>query len=292
MAQREYVIQRLINNNVVFSLDESGKEIILFGKAIGFGKKRGDTVPKEAIIKRFEMADANQRNYLTNLVETIQPVYIDLAAKIIALFEEAFAVKVNDMMIISLSDHLSNAILNKREGFEVALDILTEIKNVYPKEFRIAAQALGLIEEELGVMLSEDEAGYIVLHYLNCTTSQYRSDAKERLLFQQRLIGIVEDFYQCRLQRNSLYYTRFLTHLSFLFSRLHAKGELLDNGFTVYDLIKKQFPRLAACASRCAEMIEADFAVTISEEEKGYLAVHIKNMLQAMEKEEHHESDD
>lgn len=61
MAQREYVIQRLINNNVVFSLDESGKEIILFGKAIGFGKKRGDTVPKEAIIERFEMADANQR---------------------------------------------------------------------------------------------------------------------------------------------------------------------------------------------------------------------------------------
>lgn len=285
MQQKDYVIQKLINNNVVFSLDENGNEIILFGKAIGFNKKRGDRIAAAAVIKRFEMADPNQKNYLTNLVETIQPVYIDLAAKIISLFEENLDIKVNDMMIISLSDHLSNAVANKQEGFEVPLDILTEIKNVYPKEFRIATEALGLVEQELSVSLGEDEAGYIVLHYLNSAGSQYRSDAKERLLFQERMIDVIEGFYSCHLDRSTLYYTRFLTHLSFLYSRLHTEGALSGSGFTVYDILQKEYPRLCDCVEQCAQTIERCFATTVNEEEKGYLAIHIKNMLQAMKKE-------
>ena len=51
MAAQAYIISKLINNNIVFSTDASGDEIILFGKAIGFGKKRGDAVPADQVLR-------------------------------------------------------------------------------------------------------------------------------------------------------------------------------------------------------------------------------------------------
>lgn len=126
--QDHYVITKLINNNVVFSTDAGGREIIVFGKAVGFGKKRGEGIDNSKIIKVFEPSDTKEKNFLMNLVEDIDPVYIDITTKIIALFESRLHCKVNVMMNISLSDHIHNAVRNKQEGFQVPLDILEEVK--------------------------------------------------------------------------------------------------------------------------------------------------------------------
>ena len=41
------IIEGIINNNVVSSKDDDGKEVVVMGKGIGFGKKKGDIL-KEA----------------------------------------------------------------------------------------------------------------------------------------------------------------------------------------------------------------------------------------------------
>lgn len=75
-------------------------------------------------------------------------------------------------MNISLSDHISNAVTNKKEGLDVPLGILLEIKSAYAEEFKIATRGLDIIKEFTGVQLSEHEAGYIVLHYINSMGKQ------------------------------------------------------------------------------------------------------------------------
>lgn len=289
---KQYTITKLINNNVVFSTNESQNEVILFGKGIGFGKKRGDKIDEAVILKIFAANDDKQKNYLMNLVEDIQPVYIDVAAKIIQLFEDELHVKVNDMMNISLSDHISNAVINKKEGFELQLDILQEIIHIYPTEFAIAKKGLELIEKETGVLLSDDEAGFIVMHYINSQGNSFRSDAKFRLLFQEKLINDIEKCLQIKLDRHSLYYSRFLTHLSFLAARIHDSQMLVDDNSTLYQMIISQYPQLKACVEKNAQTIADEFHVQITDEEKGYLAIHIKNMIKAlnMKKEKDHES--
>ena len=284
MAAKEYIISRLINNNIVFSTDSSGDEIILFGKAIGFGKKRGDTVPAQQVLRVFRAVSGQERKLLTNLVEDIDSVYIDLASEITALFEQELKVKVNDIMLISLSDHISNAVFNKKEGLDVPLDILPQIIGVYPVEFAIARQGLDLIEKRVGVRLSPDEAGYIVLHYINCQGKAYRGDGKYRLLFQNKMVENVEDYYHVTLNRSSLYYHRFLTHLSFLAARIHD-GEMSDSPDSlVYDLLIEKYPELQGCIERCDQTIRTNFSVAINSEEKGYLALHIANMLRTIHK--------
>ncbi len=282
--KKQYQISRLINNNVVFSADEKGNEIIIFGKAIGFGRKRGDFVENSRIIKIFEACDVNQKRYLMNLVEDIQPIYIHIAAEIISLFESKLDTKINGMMTVSLSDHISNAVAGKREGFELPLDILPEIKNIYAKEFLIAKEGLEIIKKETGEMLSEDEAGYIVLHYINSSGKNYRSDAKFRLLFQEKMIGGIEESLRLTLDRSSFYYMRFLTHLSFLAARIHDNEMLCEENSSLYHLFISEYPELKDCVEKSAETIRREFSVQISEDEKAYLAIHINNMMKSIKR--------
>lgn len=47
-------IVKVINNNTVCVLDQKGKEQIMSGKGIGFGKKYGDTVDNTRIEKIYD----------------------------------------------------------------------------------------------------------------------------------------------------------------------------------------------------------------------------------------------
>lgn len=51
-------IIKVINNNTVCALDKKGKEQIISGKGIGFGKKRGDEVDSAQIQKIYMIADS------------------------------------------------------------------------------------------------------------------------------------------------------------------------------------------------------------------------------------------
>ncbi|MDR2024936.1 MAG: hypothetical protein LBQ71_17215 [Hungatella sp.] len=42
-------IEKVLNNNMVSAYNTEGKEIILKGKAIGFGKKKGDEVDRKLV---------------------------------------------------------------------------------------------------------------------------------------------------------------------------------------------------------------------------------------------------
>ena len=43
-------IIKVINNNVISSEDDKGKEIIVMGKGIGFGKKAGEEIDRKSIL--------------------------------------------------------------------------------------------------------------------------------------------------------------------------------------------------------------------------------------------------
>ncbi|MDX5618767.1 CAT RNA binding domain-containing protein, partial [Clostridioides difficile] len=47
------VIKKVFNNNVVFAIDNSGQEVILMGKGIGFNKFTKDLVEIDKIEKKF-----------------------------------------------------------------------------------------------------------------------------------------------------------------------------------------------------------------------------------------------
>ena len=63
---REIIIDKVINNNIISAFEESGTEVVVMGRGIGFKKKPGQTVPSEQVEKIFRMKSktlAEQLNY-------------------------------------------------------------------------------------------------------------------------------------------------------------------------------------------------------------------------------------
>ena len=276
-----YKITKLINNNVVFSKDENEKEIIIFGKAIGFSKKPGETIETSRIISIFTLQNKQERDYLTNLAENIDPLYIDIAIEIVQEFEKRLRIKVNDMMRLSLSDHISNAVSNAKENFFLKLDILYQLKGTYPQEYAIALDSLDLIEEKTGVKLPEDEAGFILLHYICSQGTIYESNGKEKANFQAAVVESIEKAYGFKINKNTFYYTRFLTHLSFFTARIKDYTLSVLGSDFVYQAAKTKYPEVVIAVENVEKIVEKTYGVKMSDEEKGYLALHILNLIKS-----------
>ena len=57
-------IIKVINNNVISSEDDKGKEIIVMGKGIGFGKKAGEEIDETKIEKVFSLPDESTSQFM------------------------------------------------------------------------------------------------------------------------------------------------------------------------------------------------------------------------------------
>ena len=47
------IIEKVINNNVITAVDDSGQELVLMGKGIGFQAKAGQSITEDRIEKKF-----------------------------------------------------------------------------------------------------------------------------------------------------------------------------------------------------------------------------------------------
>ena len=48
-------VHKILNNNVIVTLDDKGKELILTGRGIGFKKREGDLIDTNLIEKQFSL---------------------------------------------------------------------------------------------------------------------------------------------------------------------------------------------------------------------------------------------
>lgn len=278
--KKQYKIEKTINNNISFSVDEQGNEIVILGRGIAFGKKRGDMIDGALVEKTFELKDSRQKNMFAEMIEGIPEVYLDITHQIVELYEKQFNRQLNPMIYVGLSDHIYNAVQNCLIGITTPNDMLNQIKRIYPQEFSVAKKALDVIKDKLGVSLSEEEAGYIVLHYVNALAKYPRDDAAKRTAFINEIVRITEEYFKLSLDENSVNYARFVTHLDFLFSRIFTKNK--ENSATspfMYMLAKGKFPDVEAAVEKIENFICNTYQKQITDEEKGYLIVHICNLL-------------
>ena len=77
------VIKRLLNNNVVITVDSNGEEIIVMGKGIGYQKAKGDTIDEEKINKIFRISNKDVSNKLQELLDSIPINFVKLSNEII-----------------------------------------------------------------------------------------------------------------------------------------------------------------------------------------------------------------
>ena len=118
-------------------------------------------------------------NQFQKMVDNIPLEHIELGEEIISFAIKKLGKELNEMVHITLIDHVYTTIIRFLNGNQLKNVLLWDIKRFYPEEYAIGLSALDIIEERFHIRLPEDEAGFIALHIVNAQTdSESMQDTK------------------------------------------------------------------------------------------------------------------
>ena len=235
-------IIKIVNNNIVTSLDEQNREIIVMGRGLGFGRKPGMTIDDGKVEKVFRLNSAGENQKLVDIIQDIPLEHIKVADQIIEYAKNMLGEKLKETIYLSLIDHIDGAIERYENQIQFANPLLWEIKQYYPSEFKVGVQSLNILKKMLGIELPVDEAAFIALHFI---TAEY--DTKMDVTFDiprliDDIIAIVESEFSIKINKESIHYERFITHLKFFAARvLQAKQMPDDDDFLFRNMIRDQY---------------------------------------------------
>ncbi len=135
-------ITKIINNNVVSGLDESGRETIWIGTGIGFHYKTEGVFDESIIQKKFHLEDSEAVSKFAGIAAGIPYGYIQTAEEIISIAHKKLRHRLDRSIHIGLTEHLCCAVERKNQGIELPNALLWEIKNYYPEEYAVGNQEL------------------------------------------------------------------------------------------------------------------------------------------------------
>ena len=274
-------IAQVLNNNVVTVINASEQELVVMGRGIGFKKHPGDLVDETKVEKVFKLESREVSQKLMTLLSDIPIEYVDCSDEIIRYAQTILGSKLHDSIYISLTDHIHFAIERYRQGIEIRNAILWEIKKLYRKEYVIGMKALQMIEDKLGVELTEDEGGFIALHFVNSQLNGEMSETISMTNIVKDVLRIVTRHYVFEMDEESLSYFRFLTHLKFFAQRV-LQDTVSDSGDnSLHDMVKVQYPNAYACAQKIQSYTSKIHQRSLSKDELLYLTIHIERITKA-----------
>ncbi|WP_303983086.1 PRD domain-containing protein [Niallia circulans] len=269
-------INKILNNNAVVIIEE-GTEKIVLGAGIAFQKGKNDLIQESKIEKIFILK--NETKQFQELLESLPESYITIAEEIISYAEEFLEVELNSHIHIALTDHLAFAIDRMKKGIAIRNRLLSEVKILYPKEYEIGVWAINQVEKKLGIQLPIDEAGYIGLHIHTGTMNSNNVDVPlKRTMILQDLLDIVASQLNMEIDKDSLTYHRFLTHLEFVISRMEKNEVFHEMDDEMLDIVKSKYKRAYECSEVLAVFLNQEYQYEVPESEVGFLTLHIQRL--------------
>ncbi|UFT99232.1 PRD domain-containing protein [Radiobacillus kanasensis] len=277
-------IKKILNNNVVMT-EKGDKEIVVMGRGLAFQKKVGEEIDASKVEKTFVLENFGISEKLAELLRDTPEIYLDLSYRIIDYAKTQLSYKLDDYLYVALTDHLSFAISRHKQGIDLKNALIWEIRKFYKVEFQVAQKALGIIEEEIGIRLGEDEAGSIALHLVNSQISgENMAAAVQVTQMVNNILNIVKYHYSMDLDESSVSYERFLTHLRFFALRFIRQERSQDSSDDfLYEQVKNKYEMAFQCSEKIASYIASSYKFQIPSEEKIYLTLHIHRVTNRQE---------
>lgn len=273
-------ISKILNNNVAVVM-ENNEEKIVMGRGICFKKKTGDTVEANQIDKVFYLENPEASKRFKELVVDISLEYLQIGEEIMNEARLSLGKSLNDGIYISMVDHIYTAVERAKENILVKNALLWDIQRFYKEEYAIGKKSLEIIEKKTGVLLPNDEAGFIALHIVNVELDEDNMDH----IFQvtkviQEIMTIVKYHFHAEFDTSNVYYYRFITHLKFFALRL-----LKDNQFNedeeneLLDVVKDKYCTSYECVLKIKDFLEKKYNYTLQEDEIVYLTIHVHRVV-------------
>lgn len=267
-------ITKKINNNVALARDGRGRELVVFGKGIGFPAMPYELTDLSKVSRTFYDVKAEYLSLLSEIPDEIVLAADDIAETA----RDELDSPLNPNLTFVLADHLNFAIQRSRAGVNVETPLAYDVRHLYPDEYRIASQALHALNRMPDVQLPDTEAVSIALHLINAEAES--GDIHATMTAAQIIAELsrrVEEFFDITLDRDSFHYSRFAMHLRYLVQRM-MQGEPVDNApgtRELFNTVRREYPQIYTCVQQIVRYFSDTWHWDCSVGEQLYLMIHI-----------------
>ncbi|MBO0474465.1 PRD domain-containing protein [Enterococcus ureasiticus] len=272
-------IEKILNNNVVMTKNESGEEIVCMGRGLAFQKKIGDLIDPTFIEKEFVLKDSITSGQFQQLFADIPLEEVEIVKRIVDMAEDDLGIELSSNIYLTLTDHVHYAIMRAKEGIEMPNPLMFETKKFYPKEYAIARKGVALIKEKLNIDFSESEAGFIAFHIVNSEQANGNIEVTMSATEMVRdILTIISRYFGKPFDEDSLNYQRIVTHLQY-FAQRYLQNEAHDEEDDfLYELIQCKYPKAFQSVQRINDYLVKKYQKPIDKAEQIYLTIHIQRV--------------
>ena len=273
ILSNDVIVTKVFNNNIIL-VNSEDHEKILFAKGIGFGKKPGYVIPKGIKVdKIFTIADSDNIENLNTMIEKVDNDFFVVCEEAIYEISEKINQELNESIHIGLIDHLYFAVKRLKNNEEIENPFLVEIETLYSKEYMLADMVAKKVGAYCNVDIPDGEIAFIALHIHSAINNGKISNTLKNSYLGSTIVEHVEDRLNIEIDRKSLDYARFLTHIKFAIQRI-MENIHIDNELT--KIIKSSYKESFSVAEEVAKIIEDELGIKVMEDEVTFLTIHIE----------------
>ena len=276
-----YRILNPMNNNVSLVRNSKGEELIVVGKGISFGKKKGDLISEDQVEKVFRMKTEESRENFMTLLKDVPLDFITVTYEIIDNLSKKYQYPVQEYLYVTLTDHIYCSYQAISQG-RYKDSNLPDISTKYPTAFRIANEAFEIYRQKLTENLPEDEIIRIAYHFINAEGVN-EVEVVESIDKRKEILKSVENVLRSygiqRTPDNNNFYDRFMIHLNYFLDYLDRTRDDNQSLLDMEEHIKTTYPKAFEIGSNIYEVIAQETGVDLYKSERVYLVLHIQRLL-------------
>lgn len=272
-------VLRVFNNNVVLARD-GAREVIVTGRGLGFKARPGQRVDEAKIVRVFVPADGRDPDHLAELLASIPPEVIRLVVEAMGAAGLDPQIESQPTLVMALADHLTGALQRIRTGQQVTYPLRAEVQSLYAREYAQAEQLIASLNMRLNGVLDDGETVAFAMHLVNAgfSTGDLSYTYTMTGVIQQ-MLTVIEQRYGIVLDQHSVNVGRFITHLRYLFVRIHQGKQLDHEPEPIIASISQSYPCEMQCARVIGEVAALRLGTALTEGEIAYLALHVSRVV-------------
>ncbi|WP_405374008.1 MULTISPECIES: PRD domain-containing protein [unclassified Microbacterium] len=276
--RRGTLVHKVLNNNVVISIDDQGQERVLMGRGLGFQLKPTDTIDPDKVEKTFILHGGEDGDRERQLLTDVPYPIIEAVTRAVDQAERSLGHHLDRRFTMAVIDHVQFVLERLDRGVRIPTANMPELRVLHAREFAAAVAMATSISTALERELPPEEAVFLTMHLLNATRDEPNGTAA--LLFRrvQHVVMTVENGLGVTLDVESPDYARFILHIQFLLQRLVSRTMLRSADSSFFEFAKHSYPRSFAIAQEVKAYVRAATESELTDEELLYVIVHVERL--------------
>lgn len=266
-----------INNNVAVCLDGNGRELIAFGKGIGFLQ-----MPYEVELEKIDRTFYNISEKYMGLINDLPMDVIEFTGKIVTVIQNRLDYELNPNFVLTLADHLDFAMEREKKKIYIEMPLAYDMEQHYPIEMELSRYIIKKLYETFGVKLQRNELSGIAMAIISAkSTDNNRKEETQKKDFEKilnEICMIIEKQMGLTVNKESFDYARFATHMQYLLERIYENAYMDTDNLQMYQSMKEVYGKVSICVDKIIEYLNRELECEITEEEKLYLILHVNRI--------------